>query len=209
MTLASLDVTMGKTVTRVSGAVAKRIISQSRKLEEDEEEEEEEDENAFILDYQLNFVKCAAGEKFLNEEGEYESSSVIFRLCPSNSSCGADETNAFGCDEGYGDFITGINTFVDAYAETLNEDRRRRLEEDEEEEFRLEEYAQCEEADFPDEEDEEDEDDRRKMKVKRTNRKLEDEEEVQFFIGPACTDDGLDIKVRLNESFPFGTEFGN
>jgi len=183
-----------KVAPTVRGKALKKLISKStRRLEEEEEVEED----AFLLDYKLKFVKCAAGEKWQGEEG-YEYSSVIYRLCPSSGECSSDEDDHFGCDEGYGDFIVGINTYVDAYAETLNEERRRKLEE--EEEFRLEEYAKCEEADFPEQDDGE-----RRRKRRRLEEDAEEEEAV-YYIGPACTEDGLDIKLGLFEDYTCTTE---
>jgi hypothetical protein len=80
----------------------------------------------FLRDYSIKLLSCVNEEATTsnNEEGEgerevdSESSSVIFRLCPS-SSCSAN--SLLGCEEGNGDYIIGINTFVQAYFDSLQE----------------------------------------------------------------------------------------
>lgn len=177
----------------IRGDAARALMKKStlrRKLEDEEndaEEEEEEEEYAWMQDYKVKFVGCVAGEKFQNQEnGEYEGSSVIYRLCASDGEC--DDESNFGCEEAYGDYVVGINTYTEAFAETLREDdRRRKLSSArrlEEEEFDLNEFAQCGRIEVEDDEDENDNED-------------EDEEEVEYFVGPACSDDGKDIILSM------------
>ena len=76
-------------------------------------EENGEDSMYFLADYSIKLLSCIQGEQVINyENGEMESSTVIFRLCPSNS-CDAD--SALGCESGYGDYAVGISTFLEAY----------------------------------------------------------------------------------------------
>lgn len=75
----------------------------------------------YLADYSLKMISCIQGEQSVNyERGRAESSTVIFRLCPLDS-CGTDNTTSTPCEEGYGDFAVGIDTFADAYVETVKE----------------------------------------------------------------------------------------
>jgi len=74
----------------------------------------------FLSDYSLKMISCIQGEESINyEEGQLESSTVIFRLCPKDY-CGTSSTT-MGCDSGYGDFAVGINTFAEAYSESIKD----------------------------------------------------------------------------------------
>lgn len=168
---------------KMSNKATRSLVKQSRKLEEDEDEQEEDEEWGFLMGYKVKFVMCAAGEKIMGE-GEYEYSSVVYRLCPDDAT--NDKESAFGCtdEEAYGDYVVGINTYVGAVSEALeraqenNNNNRRKLDEDE---FQLNEYAECREADMDMDEDDEG----------RKKRKLEQEQ--MFYIGPACNEEGDDI----------------
>lgn len=187
-TTLSWDVTTGKKLTSFRGdqLAQKKLLANSRRLEDEEEEEEEEEEYAFLQNYQIKFVKCLAGEESYNREGEKEYNSVIYRLCPVEDECSEEE--ALGCSAGYGDYVTSLSTYLDA---SIDDDRRRRkLEQDE---FRLEEYIECREYDFDEDEDEEDR--RRKL-----------DEEYGYFVGPACTEDGSDVRLALFDSNKCKTE---
>jgi hypothetical protein len=155
---------------KVSGSSARKLIRASRKLEENQQDQQEEDEFYFLTNYRMKFVQCLAGEKVRGDDA-YESSAVIYRLCPIDS----DEltTSAFGCtdDESYGDYVVGINTYTEAIAKNMAWEREQAGYEDDG--FDLEGYSQCAEADL--EMDENDEGRKRKL-----------EEQYQYFIGPKC-----------------------
>jgi len=77
--------------------------------------EMDEESMYFLNNYSIKLLSCIQGEQVVNyENGETESSTVVFRLCPSGS-CDAD--SELGCESGYGDYAVGINTFLDAYME--------------------------------------------------------------------------------------------
>jgi len=70
----------------------------------------------FLNNYSIKLLSCIQGEQIINyENGEAEPSTVVFRLCPSNT---CDMNSAMGCDSGYGDYAVGINTFLEAYMES-------------------------------------------------------------------------------------------
>ena len=98
-----------------------------------------EGENWWLGGYSIKVVACLQGEQSINyERGEIESSTVIFRLCPTSSSCGINNNNnnnnnggntntnntqqsLLGCTEGYGEYSVGINTFAEAFAESIRD----------------------------------------------------------------------------------------
>jgi len=188
----SWDVSNGASLTSFRGdqIAQKKLLAKSRRLDEDEDEEDEEEEYAFLKNYQIKFIKCLAGEESKNQEGEREYNSVVYRLCPIEEECDAEE--ALGCSAGYGDYVVGLSTYLDA---TIEDEERRRGRQLEQDEFRLEEYIECREYDFDDDEDEDDEDRRR---ARRAARKLD--QEYGYFVGPACTEDGSDIRLALFDS---------
>jgi hypothetical protein len=126
------------------------------------------------LAYTLKMISCNAGETVINaENGEYEYSAAVFRLCPTESGCDSDNTR--GCDAGYGDFVVGLNTYVDAFFE----DQRDNMQWDDN--FQVDEYAECKEYEV-----ENDGDDANNPYAN-----------YQFFIGPTCAEDGLDVKLAV------------
>jgi hypothetical protein len=83
--------------------------------------DEDTEEAWYLADYSLKMISCIQGEQSINyERGEVESSTVIFRLCP-RETCGADNSTSVPCEEGYGDFAVGINTFAEAYVESIKD----------------------------------------------------------------------------------------
>lgn len=147
-----------------NNGIKKNLLSKARRLDENDDAEEEE--YAFLTNYKLKFMSCKAGETVVNaENGEYEYSAVVFRLCPAADD-GCDDEKA--CSSGYGDYVVGLNTFVNMYmedqAENMNYDDN----------FRVDEYAECREYE---------------------NENDDDGNGVVYYIGPACTEDGDDIKL--------------
>lgn len=78
------------------------------------------DESLYFLGgYSMKLLNCIQGEQVINyENGEMESSTVIFRLCPYDT---CDIESKMGCDSGYGDYAVGINTFLRVYMEQQQE----------------------------------------------------------------------------------------
>lgn len=182
------DVDVGTSVAAATNGkpVPEKLFSKSRRLEEGDDDEEEEYE--FLGDYTIKFLSCKAGESWVNADGEKEYGSVVYRLCPNNGDCDTD------CQDGYGDYVVGINTFVKEYQESINEEERRRLEdgEEEEDEFDVGRYAECDELELEEEDEEEEEGEDRKKRRRRL-----DDNGAQYYIGPNCTDDGLDVRFQL------------
>lgn len=165
--LASMASTAAMSVSKSHAAKAK-VLRSARKL--NQEEEEAEEEYSYLAKYSLKMVSCAAGTTVVDpDSGEYEYSAVVFRLCPTESGCSDDETK--GCGAGYGDYVVGMNTFVNAYFE----DQRDNMQWDDQ--FRVDEYAECREYEMEQGDD--------------------DGEQAQYWIGPTCTADGADIGLAV------------
>mmetsp|Transcript_5404 Transcript_5404/g.13572 ORF Transcript_5404/g.13572 Transcript_5404/m.13572 type:complete len:451 (+) Transcript_5404:117-1469(+) len=120
-----------KSTTLHSGsAIGRKLLRNARRLEQNnyggqygyyDGEGGEEQEAWFLADYSLKMLSCISGEQQTNyEEGSVEPSTVIFRLCPSEI-CNADNSTSRGCEEGYGDYAVGINTFTQAYVESVRD----------------------------------------------------------------------------------------
>jgi hypothetical protein len=156
----------------ISPGAAYKMVRSARKLEQ----AQNEDEFAFLGYYDAKIVGCkkALEEPIVNEQGESEYEAVLIRLCPSEAGC--DSSSAGGCKGGYGDMLVGLSTFVDAYFE----DQRDNMQWDDN--FKVDKFAQCGEYN-PDE------------NADENNRGAW--EDYQFFIGPTCSDNGLDIKLGL------------
>jgi hypothetical protein len=147
---------------------AKKVIRAARR-HLDQNAEEEEEENAYIGKYSMKFVGCDSSTQMMNEEGEVTYGAAMLRMCPTDAGCDSDSVG--GCKEGYGDFVVSIEDFVDAYfedqADNMNWDDR----------FDGDKYAKCEEYE---------------PEVEGDDNPYEN---MQFFIGPTCSDDGDDIQL--------------
>lgn len=166
--------------TTISSKAASKLFRHSRRLEDAEEEEEEE--FAFLGNYNIKLVGCknALEQPLVNEEGEYEYSGVLLRLCPSSGDNSCDSEVAEGCSSGYGEILVGLQTFVEAYFEDQRENEDNGNGDDY---FEVDKLAKCEEYN-PDE------------NADDANQGAW--ENYQFFVGPTCTeDDVVDIKIEL------------
>jgi hypothetical protein len=137
--------------------------------------------NVLLQYYSLKFVSCVAGEEIMNEQGEYDNSAVIYRLCPAED---CSDNSGESCSSGYGTMVTGLNTFLNyyfamKYGDEENEDSTGNV-------FQLSDYAQCSAVEIEQEE---------QMQY-NGGRKRALEQGLQFFVGPACSEDGNDIKLE-------------
>ena len=139
LSLAALSLVSAVSVTSAIKPIraSAGFLKSARKLEADEEEEEEE-EYSFLGNYKLKLLSCNNGAQYKNpENGEYESSSVVFRLCPASNEC--DDEGTLGCKTGYGDYVIGLNSFVQEYIEDKQEDMYN------DDNFDMKEFAECRE----------------------------------------------------------------
>lgn len=155
-----------------------KLLKHARRLEQNNQNgyngyQNGDEEFGFLANYSVKLIQCAAGETFVSpEDGEYEYSSVVFRLCPNDEGC--DDEKERGCTKGYGDYVVGINTYLEMYLE----DKKDQMQYDDN--FNVEEFAECREYE-PDN----DADDGG------------NNQNYQFFVGPACTEEGDDIRLQM------------
>lgn len=173
--IASMAAVSAKKTIKGKDAAAK-VLRSARRLDEnqgDDQDAEEEEEFSYLGKYSLKLIGCKAGVAVANaEDGEYEYNAAVFRMCPTDAGC-SDEGN--GCSEGYGDYIVGLNTFVDSYFE----DQKDNMNWDDN--FEVDRYAEC--AEYEPEDDDGDDNNQN--------------EDVQYFIGPSCTEDGTDVRLAF------------
>lgn len=153
------------------------LLKHARKLEDqnnNQNDDQEEEEYSFLANYQLKLLTCKSGETYVNpEDGEYESSSVVFRLCPKDS---CDDESFGGCSDGYGDYVVGINTFVQGYLEDKKEDMQQ------DDNFNVDEFGECREYEADQDADDEN---------------GNNGNQAQYYVGPACSEDGTDIVLDM------------
>mmetsp|Transcript_4065 Transcript_4065/g.11653 ORF Transcript_4065/g.11653 Transcript_4065/m.11653 type:complete len:651 (-) Transcript_4065:1181-3133(-) len=163
---------------------ARKLMASSRRIEENQAQgnynygqysnyngynqyadmNDEERSLYFLRDYSIKLLSCIQGEQVVSYEGgETEGSTVIFRLCPTNS-CSAD--SVLGCNDGYGDYIVGVNTFLKAYIESQedNENGNSMIAYNQyEQEFDASEYVDCKEYDIQEMDEEQQEKDQQQQ----------------------------------------------
>ncbi len=179
--LASMASASAKTI---SGANVAKVLRNARRLEQNANAA---DANAevnydFLAKYTLKLVGCKTGEEITNPaNGQVESNAAIFRLCPAENGCNSDK--AGGCTKGYGDYVVSLNTFVDAYFE----DQRDNMQWDDN--FQVDRYAQC-----------------AQYNAEKGDGNDDQNANVEYFIGPTCSADGLDVRLGLFEDNTCTTE---
>lgn len=190
-----------------------KILSNARRLDENEEAD-----YSWVSGYSLKYQGCFHVSQWNAEAQDEEDVRIMtkrlvrFRLCPA-SSCSS------GCDSGYGDYIIDMNTYVNAYIEAKEEIEREACEyleentcdceqkdddqfdeeecmsscysdnnmsycENDEDGFELNDYMECAQFDIPENDD-------------GNGRRLEEEEEVQYFLGPYCTNQGGSVHLGM------------
>jgi len=190
-----------------------KLLSKARRLDEDEEVD-----YSWVTGMSLKFQGCFHVSQWNAEADGEEDVRIMtkrlvrFRLCPTDT-CTSE--NAGGCDSGYGDYIVDMNTYVQSYSEAkreAEEEACKNLEENvcdceegdddawdeevcmqdcyaennmgycyrEEDAFEPNEYMECAQFEVPEDDD-------------AGRRRLDEEEEVQYFIGPYCGNQGGDV----------------
>lgn len=174
--LASVVTASSKTISAKNAA---KVLRSARRLEQNADANANQEVSyEFLGNYNLKLIGCKADEEVVNAaSGQTEYNAAIFRLCPSENGCSSDK--AGGCKKGYGDFVVSLNTFVEAYFE----DQRDNMNWDDQ--FQVDRYAQC------------------------GNYRAEQNENGdnnEYFIGPTCTSDGLDVRLAVFEDNTCTTE---
>jgi hypothetical protein len=167
-----------------------KILSLARRLEEaqgdDAANQQEDQQYEFLGDYSLKMIGCSSEQYQDPENGEYEYGSVVVRLCPS-ASC---DDEGVGCSAGYGDYVIGINTFVEAWLRDKEEDMQDDANQGDDQ-WDMNEFAECREFEVDQDADEEDGGD--------------EAEEVAYYVGPTCID-GSSIGVGFFSDYTCTTK---
>lgn len=107
---------------KANSKIGRDLLSKARRVEQDNEDAEVVGE--WVANYSLKFQGCHHLVQW-NEEADGEEDVrlfrkrlVRFRLCPSDT---CSSTNSGGCDEGYGDYIVDMQTYLNAYYEAKTE----------------------------------------------------------------------------------------
>jgi len=222
-TTAKKDVTPTATMSATSNVGAK-VLSKARRLDDNDEID-----YTWVANMSLKFQGCYHTQQW-NEEADDEDDVRIatqrlvrFRLCPSDS---CTMQNAAGCSEGYGDYIIGMDEYLEAYFEAVQQDQEYNCEyekeygdcicEQDDDGFDEEiceydcymgkgmEYCVDNNPYNDDEEEEEEEWELNEMAECReyefdnnnNNRRL-DEEEAQYYVGAYCSENGGNIYLGL------------
>jgi hypothetical protein len=145
----------------------------SRKLEQNGYDEAQEyDETSFLKNYEQVFLKCVPNTKIMSEDGSYDYNAVAYRMCPTGDAC----TNGKVCSSGGGDYVVGLQTYVQAFFEQFDAENENDGENGDDA-FDFGEFGECRELNIEANDD-------------------GNANQVQYYIGPACTEDG-DIKMAL------------
>ncbi|CAB9496064.1 expressed unknown protein [Seminavis robusta] len=111
------EIKVGDTL-KANSKIGQKLISKARRLENADEDVEA---MQWIADYSLKFQGCHHLVQW-NEEADdeqdvrlFKKRLVRFRLCPSDT-CSASD--AGGCDEGYGDYIVDMQSYLQSYYES-------------------------------------------------------------------------------------------
>ncbi|KAL9184012.1 hypothetical protein ACHAXT_002098 [Thalassiosira profunda] len=228
--LKTKKVTPKASVTAGSNAGMK-MLSKARRLEN--ANENEEIDFTWVANMSLKFQGCYHTQQWNDEANGDEDIRIStqrlvrFRLCPSDS-CSME--SAAGCKEGYGDYVIGMEQYLEAYFEAVEQDQEYNCEyevreggdcecdgenqgddfdeeiceydcymgkgmeycvennpyqqdgqeEEEEEEMELREMAEC-----------------RQLDINNGRRKLEQQEEVEYFVGAYCSESGSSIHLGV------------
>mmetsp|Transcript_4065 Transcript_4065/g.5342 ORF Transcript_4065/g.5342 Transcript_4065/m.5342 type:complete len:316 (+) Transcript_4065:81-1028(+) len=161
-------------------AAAVRKIAAVRKLND---YEAEQDDYEFLQNYEQIYMTCDASMQVTDADGNIEYGAVVSRFCPNGASC--DNNGNKKCDDGYGDYVVGIETYMAEFLEQFernNQDEEADGEEDENAfDFNFAEFGECNQFELEDDGDNDGDD--------------EDGDQAQYFIGPHCSDG--DIKIAL------------
>ena len=93
---------------------------------------EPDEEGTFLRNYSIHVLSCLDGEMVRNtvndeeddedqntQDASYDDSAVLFRLCPTTTCDPNGATTHRGCEDGYGDYVIGMHTFLALYRDSM------------------------------------------------------------------------------------------
>ena len=213
-----------KSSIKATSTVGQKVISRARRVEQDENEEID---YTWVANMSLKFQGCYHTQQWNEEANDEEDVRIStqrlvrFRLCPSDS-CSME--NAAGCKEGYGDYIIGMDEYLEAYFEAVQQDQEYNCEYEQE----YGDCANCQNSDDeeiceydcymakgmeycvdnnPYEEDGAEEEEEMELQEmaecqeynfeNNNNNRRKLEEEAQYYVGAYCSENGGNIYLGL------------
>mmetsp|Transcript_28616 Transcript_28616/g.42335 ORF Transcript_28616/g.42335 Transcript_28616/m.42335 type:complete len:373 (+) Transcript_28616:37-1155(+) len=206
----------GATALKVSTPLGSKLMSKARRLEADDAADQED--NSWMADYSIKFQGCHHTLQYNDEADGDEDVKVYtkrlarFSLCPSDSCV---DGSAYTCDSA-GDYIVDLATFANSYTEAQMNAEEYACEQvrencdcdgdddavddqqcentcytnaglsncivndDEGEQFNVQEYLECAQFNFD-----------------NGNRRRLDAEEVEYFMGPYCSEQGGGVYLGI------------
>ena len=237
LTLTTLTAVLGLTTAAeitTHSRMGQKLMSSARRVDQPDAqralEGNEEIDYTWVANYSLKFQGCHNIPNW-NEEADDEedvrvsnTALVRFRLCPSDS-CSTE--SAYGCKSGYGDYVVSMNTYLQAYFQSVQQDREYNCQfaenyqcgcgddDNDNEDFCLYdcymnmgmEYC-IENNPYAAEGEEEEERENLEELVdcqqfepqqnnNNNNNNNNNQEEMEYFMGPHCSDDGSSIRMGL------------
>lgn len=139
---------------------------------------EEYDETSFLKNYEQVFLKCVPNQKVMSEDGTYDYNAVVYRMCPTGEAC---SSKGKVCDSGYGDYVVGLQTYVQQFFDQFDDEQDNYNNQNQNNGYDFGEYGQCRELN---------------IEANDDGNNQNNGQEVQYFMGPACTEDG-DVRMAL------------
>ena len=199
------DVTPQSSLSAAS-PIGSSLLSRARRLEQ----ENDEIDYTWVAGMSLKFQGCYHTQKWNDEADEDEDIRIStqrlvrFRLCPSDA-CSSDDAGGCSASDGYGDYVIGLEEYLESYFGAVEEDREWQAQQngednaddgdDDEEEWDLKEMAECRQYEFRND----------------GNRRSLEEEEAQYYVGAYCSKNGGDIYLGLfteDTCSQFADEYG-
>eukprot|EP00986_Skeletonema_menzelii_P000676 scaffold193_cov157-Skeletonema_menzelii.AAC.8 len=217
--------------------LGQKLMSSARRVDNERSLEGQQNNGeidyTWVANYALKFQGCHNIPRW-NEDANGEDDVRVsntalarFRLCPANDCSTSD---AYGCKSGYGDYVVSMDTYLNAYLESVQQDREYNCEyaqnyecgcngdngnnnnenyseemclydcymnkgmeycvennpyaqdgEEQEQQQDIQEMAQCQQFEVQN----------------NNNNQNNGGEQVQYFMGPHCSDDGSSIRMGL------------
>merc|ERR1711957_627195 len=178
----------------------KSLLKSARRLEDGDDDAEID--YTYVANYSIKFQGCHHVSQWnaeVDEDNDVRMQTVRlarFRLCPTGT-CSNDK--AIGCTSGFGDYIVDLDTFLASYLTDKQNTEEYNCEyaqnnicgcdaddvddEDEGDQFDALDYAVCAQYEYEADDD-------------ANRRRLDEaEEEVQYFIGAYCADQGGEVRL--------------
>ena len=144
---------------------------------------------SFLSGYSVKFQGCHHVQQWNENADDDEDVRIMtkrlvrFRLCPS-SECSSSDLN--GCSSHYGDYVVDMGTYVNSYYQALQNNQGGRMLSNNNNGFNVANYLEC--AAY---------NNRRNLQNNGNQYGYYGDDQVQYYIGPYCADQGGEIVLGL------------